>query len=168
MNLLNRILIILFCFFICLKAEANVFEHPKQLNYIFQKLPDLENVNCKFYQEKISNGVSLKSSGNFHFDKNKGVTFYTTYPIKTTTTYNSNSSKKINDIISAIINKNYKKLEKDFAFYYEEGWNLGLKPKENSPAFNYIKQIEIGGNQKMITNIEIVTVDSITTKIRFQ
>ncbi len=154
-------------------AFGNVFEHAQTLEYISERLPELESVNCKFRQEKTvpASGIILKSSGDFVYEKNKGVTFYTTYPIKSTASYTSKEYKQINSIINAISNKSYSKIEKDFAFYYTGGpdnWALGLMPKQSSPSYNYLKSIEIEGNKKIISKIVILPVDSAKTEIWFQ
>lgn len=165
---MNKFLGILVLLIIGQAVLANVFEHEKSLEYISQKIPPLNGVNCKFYQEKYTAGTVLKSSGDFSFDKNKGITFYTTFPIKSTVTYNSKESRKVNEIITAISNKSYSRLEKEFQFFYTDGWTLGLLPKKGTQAYDYLKSIEIKGNQNMIVEITILTTNSTKTKIRFQ
>ena len=136
-------------------------------------MPSLNNINCKFRQEKVikSSNLILKSSGDFSFEKDKGVIFYTTYPIKSTSSYTSKEYKQINSIISAISNKSYSRLEREFKFFYEKNdanWTLGLIPKENTQVYNYLKSIEIVGNQKMITKMIILPVDLSKTTIWFE
>lgn len=150
---------------------ANVFDHPKNLKDI--SVPQLNNINCKFRQEKVvkTSNIILKSSGDFSFQKNKGVIFYTTYPIKSTSTYTTKEYRQISSIISAISNKSYERLERDFKFYFEQSsssWTLGLMPKKDAQVYNYLKSIEICGNQKMITKIVILPVDLNKTTIWFE
>ena len=167
---MNRFYGIILGLLISLSAYGNVFEHPEKLENIAGNIPQYNNVSCKFFQEKFlpNSNVILKSSGDFKYEKDKGVTFYTTYPIKSTTSYTSREYRHINNVISAITNKSYSKLEKDFQFYYESGWKLGLIPKNTSQIYNYLKSIEIEGNKDMITKIVILTVDSGKTSIRFE
>lgn len=161
----------MFSFCIISLAQANVFEHPQSLKNI--TIPSLNNINCKFRQEKVikSSNLILKTSGDFSFEKDKGVIFYTTYPIKSTSSYTSKEYKQINSIISAILNKSYSRLEREFKFFYEKNdanWTLGLIPKENTQVYNYLKSIEIVGNQKMITKMIILPVDLSKTTIWFE
>ena len=167
---MKKIILLLFSFCIISSAYANVFEHPQSLKNI--TIPSLNNINCKFRQEKVikSSNLILKSSGDFSFEKDKGVIFYTTYPIKSTSSYTSKEYKQINSIISAISNKSYSRLERDFKFFYEKNntnWTLGLMPQPNTQAYNYLKSIEIVGNQKMITKMTILPVDLNKTTIWF-
>ena len=116
-------------------------------------------------------GMVLKSSGDFVFEKNKGVVFNTTYPIQSTTSYTSRDYRQINNVITAISNKSYSKLEKDFRFFYEgneKNWDLALLPKVDSKAYNYLKSIEIIGNSSKISKIIILTCDKTQTTIWFQ
>src|SRR5574344_1457320 len=152
-------------------AIANVFNYPQKLSYIAPQIPKMGSVFCKFSQEKYlpNSHIVLKSSGNFKFIKNKGVTFYTTYPIKSTTSYTNREYKQINNIIRAISSKSYSKLEKDFKFYFQKksnNWDLGLIPKQNSNISQYLKSIEIEGNND-ISKIEIITKDLTKTTIKF-
>ena len=155
---------------ITLQVQANVFDYPEKLEDIAPKIPEYNSVSCKFIQEKFlpKSDIMLKSSGDFKYEKDKGVTFYTIYPIKSTTSYTSREYKHINNVISAISNKSYSKLEKDFQFFYEDGWKLGLMPKKNSQVHRYVKSIEVEGNLDMITKIVIQTVDSGKTSIQFK
>lgn len=168
---MKKIILLLFSFCIISSAYANVFEHPQSLKNI--TMPSLNDINCKFKQEKVikSSNIILKSSGDFSFEKNKGVVFYTTYPVKSVSSYTSKEYKQINSIISAISNKSYSRLERDFKFFYEKNdanWTLGLIPKENTQVYNYLKSIEIVGNQKMITKMIILPVDLNKTTIWFE
>ena len=168
---MNRFLTIL-CLLIMPAVCASVFEHPQNLATIAKLLPELSSINCKFRQEKTisSSHLILKSSGDFKFEKNKGVIFYTTYPIKSTSSYTSREYKQINSIISAITNKSYSRLERDFDFYYEgnsQNWTIGLLPKKNSQVYDYLKSIELAGNSKIITKIIILPVDLNKTTIWF-
>lgn len=168
---MKKIILLLFSFCIISSAQANVFEHPQLLKNI--TMPSLNDINCKFKQEKVikSSNLILKSSGDFSFEKNKGVVFYTTYPVKCVSSYTSKEYKQINSIISAISNKSYSRLERDFKFFYEKNdanWTLGLIPKENTQVYNYLKSIEIVGNQKMITKMIILPVDLSKTTIWFE
>ena len=151
---------------------ANVFEHEQNLAFISDKLPALESITCKFRQEKVlpPSGAILKSSGDFVYEKNKGVTFYTTYPIKTVSSYTSKEYRQISSIINAISNKSYSKIEKEFRFFYtgeKENWHFGLLPKPDSAAYNYLKSVEIEGNSKKILKITILPVDLTKTTIWF-
>ncbi len=162
---------ILTIFSLSISVNAAVFDHEMKLEEISKKLPAIESTKCKFYQEKIVSGMMLKSSGDFEFEKDKGVTFYTTYPIKSTTSYNSKDYRQINNVITAISNKSYSKLEKDFRFFFEgdvKNWDLALLPKTDSKAYNYLKSIEIKGAGSKVEQIIILTCDKTETKIRFQ
>lgn len=165
----NKILITIACFVLTFPAYGNVFEHPQSLETIAGQIPVLNSTECKFRQEKTipASNVVLKSSGDFKYEKDKGVTFYTTYPIKSTVSYTSKEYKQINNVINAISNKAYAKLEKDFQFYYINQ-TLGLIPKKESPAFNYLKSIEIEFSQTAITKMIILAADSTKTVIWFQ
>ena len=117
------------------------------------------SIKCKFRQEKHLQNIAkpLISSGNFEFVENKGVYFYTLHPIQSTASYTNKNYKQINDIVNAISAKKYSRLEKEFNFYYEESsdeWTLGLKPKKNSNAYNYISSITIEGSD-YISKIDI-------------
>lgn len=150
---------------------AGVFEHPAKLEEISKKLPALESVKCKFTQEKYipQSGLTLKSSGDFEFEKDKGVTFYTTYPIKSTASYTSKEYRQINSVITAVSSGAYSKLEKDFKFYFVKNnalWTLGLVPQKDSKTANYLKSIKIEGKTD-ISEIIIITKDLTKTTIRF-
>lgn len=141
------------------------------LAQIINELPELKSTECKFRQEKFlpSSNITLKSSGDFRFEKDKGVTFYTTYPIKSTASYTSKEYRHINNVITAISNKSYLRLEKDFTFFFEKSgsvWDLKLVPKNDSAVSSYLKSIEIQG-QDEIKKIVILASDSTRTAIYF-
>ena len=141
-------IIFLICLLLIQPAYANVFEHEAQLDKIVKELPELNSIKCKFRQEKQISNILLKSSGDFTFDKGKGVIFYTTFPVKSTTSYTSREYRQINSVIAAISNKSYSRLQKDFKFYFHreaQRWELGLIPKSGTPAYDYLKSIEING-----------------------
>ena len=169
---MNRFLTIL-CLLVMPAVCASVFEHPQNLSAFAKQLPELSSINCKFRQEKTisSSHLILKSSGDFKFEKDKGVIFYTTYPIKSTNSYSSSEYRQINSIISAISNKSYSRLERDFNFFYESepaAWQLGLMPKKGTQVYNYLKSIEISVNREMITKIVILPVDLSKTTLWFR
>ena len=171
---MNKFLGMLFVLaFGILSASAGVFEHGQKLENIINKIPSFGNTECRFYQEKFmeSSQITLKSSGDFKYEKDKGVTFYTTEPIKSTVSYTSREYRQINNIINAISNKSYSKIEKDFKFYFTQNaqeWALGMTPKKESPSYNYLKSIEIEGNQNMITKMIIISADGVRTTIWFK
>lgn len=169
--MIRQFLIITIIFFMNLPAFADIFEHPQKLSYIVQNIPEFSSIKCKFEQEKIlpETNVTLKSSGDFEFIKDRGVIFKTTFPIQSETNYSTDGYKQINDIINAISNKNYEKLEAVFDFYFvKQGtkWSLGLTPKKMKQPSKYIKSIEIDG-EKNISMMKITTQNSVITKIRF-
>ena len=143
-------LLLLCSFFICNFSFGNIFENPEKLSNISKNIPELDSIKCKFKQEKRLQNIQkpLVSGGDFEFKKNEGVYFYTTYPVKSTQNYTNKNYKQINDIINGISSKKYSKLEEEFDFYFEgdsSKWKLGLKPKKNSQAVNYISTITISG-----------------------
>ena len=149
--IVSSLLICNFCF-------GDVFNNPSPLNDISKQIPELNSIKCKFKQEKHLQNIQkpLISGGDFEFKKNEGVYFYTTYPVKSTQNYTNKNYKQINDIINGISSKRYSKLEKEFDFYFEgngKNWTLGLKPKKDSSAQNYISSIIISGGDyiKQIT-----------------
>ena len=167
---MNKFFVFLFLLIFMPLANAAVFDHEMKLEEISKKLPELASTKCKFKQEKIMSGMVLKSSGDFTFEKNKGVTFYTNYPIQSTTSYTSRDYRQINNVITAISSKSYAKLEKDFRFFYEgneKTWTLALLPKTGSKAFDYLKSIEISGDGAKITKIIILACDKTQTTIWF-
>lgn len=164
-------LIFFLSFFICSAVFASVYEHPAKLESVVKQIPKMGSISCKFKQEKYLQNISkpITSGGDFKFVENKGVYFYTTYPIKSTVDYTNKNYKQINDIVSAISSKKYSKLEKDFSFFYTQnsnGWTLGMKPKEKSDAHSYISAITIEGTD-YIHNIEITQTNGNKTKLWF-
>ena len=166
----KKIVLILLLSFFYIPVSAELYDKEEALNKISENIPALNNINCKFRQEKQTSNIVLKSSGDFVFDKNKGVIFYTTYPIKSTTSYTTREYRQINSIIIAISNKSYSKLEKDFKFYFQKQdgvWTLALMPKPASQVYNYLKTIEISGGNDKINKIMILTCDKMKTTIWF-
>ena len=132
-------------------ANANLFDKPAKIEDFIMLLPEMKSVSCKFEQTKYLNNVEkpIISSGNFKFIEKEGVFFETLKPIKSTMSYTNKDYKQINDIVLAISQKKYSKLNKDFNYFFdkkERSWELGLKPKTESPASNYIISISINGN----------------------
>lgn len=130
---------------------ADVYSSPANLSDISRQIPKMDSIKCKFRQEKYLQNISkpLVSTGDFEFVENKGVYFYTQYPVKSTIDYTNKNYKQINDIIKAISTKKYSKLEKEFNFYFSKSlntWSLGMKPKKNSNTYNYISSITIEGS----------------------
>ncbi len=167
---MKKFILVIFILVFSCPTFAGVFEHPQTLANIAGQLPELSSIKCNFRQEKVISNSKIKSSGTFEFVKNRGVTFYTTYPITFTKSYNSGEYKQINDIINAISNKSYSKIERAFNFYFEKTndvWQLGLKPKSGHPSAKYLKSIEIHG-KSYINQMIITTVDSTKTTIWFE
>lgn len=139
-------------------ANANLFESPAKIEDFINLLPEMKTISCKFEQTKYLTNIDkpVVSSGTFKFIEKEGVFFETLHPIKTTVSYTNKDYKQINDIILAISQKKYSKLNKDFYYFFnknETSWKLGLKPKPESPASNYIISISIEGKnniEKMI------------------
>lgn len=148
---------------------ANVFDNKVYLESIINQLPEVKSIKCKFSQEKILPNIEkpLISSGDFEFIENKGVYFYTYYPVKSTIDYTNKNYKQINDIINALSSKKYKRIEKEFDFYFEKKDKkkiLGLKPKNEAAQF--IDFILIEGDNS-IQKIKIQMVNGATTNILF-
>lgn len=143
----------------------------QSVSEIAKQIPDFDSISCKFRQEKEFSGMVVKSSGDFVYEKNKGVTFYTTYPIKSTASYTTKEYRHINNVINAISNKNYSKLEKDFGFDFVKNsdiWTLKLAPKQSSQAYGYLKTLEISGGKTKINKMIILMCDGTKTSIWFQ
>ncbi len=143
-------LIICFLFFI-LSCSASVYDHKTNAKVLMKELPVLNNIECTFKQEKILKNIEkpLISGGNFKFDKSRGVFFETTYPIRTITSYTNKDYEQINDIILAISNRQYSKLDNAFDLYYQkntEDWTLGLVPKGTTILDKYVGSITIDGS----------------------
>ena len=152
---------------ITLSSQATVYENKISATELSKILPTLDNINCKFKQEKVLKNIEkpLLSEGNFSFIKQQGIFFETTYPIKSTTSYTNKDCEQINDIIMAISNKKFSKLDNKFDLYYKEKnglWTLGLKPKPNTGADKYIDSITIEGIE-LITKIIILMKDGSKT-----
>ena len=164
----SKIVLLILSFFIFLSSvDASVFDNKIDAKSLSEKLPKLDSISCKFKQERKLKNIDkvLVSGGDFKFDKNDGIFFETTYPIKSTTSYSNKDNQQINDIILAISNKKYSKLDKMFDFYYEKKdliWALGLKPKEKTPSDKYISSIIIEGTD-YINKIEILMKDGSAT-----
>ena len=169
----KNILFIFLCFVILFSQKAaadSVLNHKISAKLAAEKLPEFSDTACRFTQEKsVKNSsageVVLKSGGNFKFEKAKGVTFETTYPLKSTTSYTTEQNRHVSSIVKALANKNYTYLEKNFDIYYLAGsnksWELALKPKNDSKASAALKLISIKG-KKIIDNMVIDTTNSKT------
>lgn len=152
-------------FFILALLAAPVF--AQHLSEIASQIPQFESIKCKFKQEKQVSGMVFKSSGDFVFEKDKGVTFYTTYPVKSTASYTTKEYRHINNVINAVSNKNYSKLEKDFEFGFDNQL-LKLMPKPASQTYNHLKSLEITVGETKIDKIVILLCDGTKTSIWFQ
>ena len=164
-------LIIIFLL-LCHPVFADVFDYPSSLENIFNQTPKITSIKCKFKQEKYIPNITkpIVSEGDFKFIENEGVTFYTTYPVKSVTDYSNKNYKQINNVINAISSKKYSKLEKEFSFFYtnkSNNWIIGLKPKKNSNAFDYISSITIYGTD-YINRVDIKQINGNKTKIWFE
>lgn len=151
---------IIFLILFCNLTFANVYNSPQKLEYILEKTPKLNNIKCKFKQEKYVKNISkpIISRGDFEYIENKGVYFYTKYPIQENISYTNKDYKQINDVINAISSKKYSRLEKEFNFYFEKDKNIkiiGMKPKKNSKSYNYISSITI----KLSDYIETINIE---------
>lgn len=156
-------------FFAQISYAEGTFDSPTTAREVAEKLPQLNSVTCKFTQEKTIRNKTLKSGGNFKFIKDKGVIFETLYPVKSTSTYTSDSNKQISGIITGIANKDYSYINKNFNLFYissAANWTFALKPKEKSPAFGQLESITINGT-KSINKMIIETTNGVTTEINF-
>lgn len=152
-------------------VSADVYDKPESAENIAKQIPYMESIKCKFRQEKQIKNLQkpLVSSGDFEFVKNKGVFFYTKFPVESATNYTNENCKQINDVINAISSKKYSKLEREFNFYFEkngDNWTLGLKPKDTSNASKIISHIAIEGNIQ-ISKIEILQTNGNKTVLWF-
>lgn len=147
----------------------SVFNHNVSAKYVAENLPVFSDSSCKFSQEKSmknnSTGeIKLKSGGNFKFEKDKGVTFETLYPVKSVSSYTSAQNKQVSSIIKAIANKNYTYLERNFDIYFQKNntkdWELALKPKKDNKASAQLKSITIKGQRV----IEYMVIDTLNSK----
>ncbi len=161
----NKILSLLF--FIFLLPAAFSQEQKISSEELMKELPKIENIECKFKQEKLIKNIQkpLLSNGNFKFIKGEGVYFETLYPVKSTVSYTNKDYKQINDIILAISNKKYSKLDREFDFYFSKDgnlWTLTLKPKTESRSEKYLDSLTIEGEEN-INKIVILTKDGSKT-----
>lgn len=147
----------------------SVFNHKVSAKYVAENLPAFSDSSCKFTQEKSmrnnSTGeIKLKSGGNFKFEKDKGVTFETLYPVKSVSSYTSAQNKQVSSIIKAIANKNYTYLERNFDIYFQKNntkdWELALKPKKDNKASAQLKSITIKAQRV----IEYMVIDTLNSK----
>ena len=164
-------LIIAIFFIFCNPVFSNVYDNPTDLENISEYLPKMKSIRCKFKQEKYFKNIQkpIVSNGDFEFIENKGVYFHTTYPVETYVDYTNKNYKQINDIIKAISAKKYSRLEKEFNFYYlqkNDNWILGMKPKKESSASNYILNITVSGID-YISKIEISQTNGNKTLLWF-
>ena len=170
--------VFIFCFFI-LKTDAtaaDVFNHPATAETAAAQMPEFESTKCKFKQNKYmtASKINLVSGGNFQFVKDEGVSFETTYPIHSETSYTTSNNKNINAIVKSIINKNFSYIEKNFEIYYMKldtaNWIFALKPKANSPLNKDMKHLIVTGqtkNQKGIITKIVISTENNTTTISF-
>lgn len=169
---MKRISIIIFSLlFFSHSVLADVYNSPSCLENISKQIPKMGSIKCKFRQEKYLKNIEkpLVSTGDFEFAENKGVYFYTKYPVQSTVDYTNKSYKQINDVINAVSTKKYSRLEKEFDFFFEgnsDKWSLGMKPKKSSNAYNYISSIKIDGTN-YINKISIVQTNGNKTVLWF-
>ncbi len=150
---------------------ADLFSSRQSLENISKNIPEINSIKCKFKQEKYLNNIPkpLISSGEFEFIKEKGVIFRTKLPFESVTDYTDKSYKQVNDVIKAISSKKFYRIEREFNFYYENNagnWSLGMKPKSDSTASNYINSIIIEGTD-YINKITINQINGNKTYIWF-
>lgn len=148
---MKKIISVIFLLFLTGPVFADVYDSPANLESISKYIPKMGSIKCKFKQEKYLKNIEkpLVSSGDFEFAEKNGVYFYTKYPVQSTVDYTNKNYKQINDIVNAVSTKKYSKLEKEFSFYYEgnsKKWSLGMKPKKDSNAYNYLSAITIEGS----------------------
>ncbi|MBO6087860.1 outer membrane lipoprotein carrier protein LolA [bacterium] len=168
---MKKISIIIFLFFIAFPAFADVYNSPSSLENISKQIPKMGSIKCNFRQEKYLKNIEkpLVSSGDFEFAEKNGVYFYTKYPVQSKVDYTNKNYKQINDVVNAVSSKKYSRLEKEFNFYYEgnsDKWTLGMKPKENSNAYNYVSSITIDGTD-YINKISILQTNGNKTVLWF-
>lgn len=172
---LKKFLQCLFCFFVFsfyISACADVWDSPEPLENIASKLPEITDIKCRFAQEKTIPNIdkTFVSSGDFQFIKNEGVYFYVKQPIVQEINYTNRNYKQINEVIKAVSSKKFKKLEKEFDFFFEKNtaersWTLGLKPKEKTAEF--LSSITLEGSD-FIQRIKIEMINGALTDIRFE
>ena len=147
------------------------FACAQNLDEISKKIPKMGSIKCKFKQEKYLKNIEkpFLSNGDFEYIEGKGVYFYTKYPVELKTDYTNEKYKQINDIVSAVSNKKYSKLERDFEFEFSKNadiWSLKLQPKEKSDARNFISSIALEGSD-YIQKINILQTNGNKTLIWF-
>ena len=162
----NKI-VFLFAFLFFSFLPLNAYSEKIFSEQLADKLPKIENRECKFRQEKVLKNLQkpLVSNGNFKLVKGEGVYYETLYPVKSTVSYTNRDYKQINDIILAVSNKKYSKLDREFDLFYignKNMWTLKLEPKEVSRAYKYLDFILLKGSDK-IDQIVIVTKDESKT-----
>ena len=167
----NKLFLTFLVLFFSLTARADVFDYPSKISSFIYEIPEVTNITCDFKQQKDIKDVKkpLVSGGTFTFDKEKGITFATLYPVKSTVSYNNKDYKQINDVIKAISDKKYSKIESEFDFYFQkekDKWKLGLKPKTSSKSKELLSSIEIYGSAQ-IDKIIIRTQNGNKTTIWF-
>ncbi|MBS4759373.1 MAG: hypothetical protein KHX03_01590 [Clostridium sp.] len=148
-----------------------IFKHPETAASIASKMPEFNNAECKFEQNKYmkTSNVNLDSGGNFKFIKEQGVIFETTRPIHSTSQYTTSQNKNINAVIKAIAAKNYTYLDKNFNLYYQKhnqnGWLLALAPKQNGQLRGEIGYILVYGSSSNLNGkISKMIIDTKNTK----
>ena len=174
-NILCIVFLLLVTGLVTLRADADsIFNHKITAKEAAKNLPEFSDISCKFAQEKsvknsTTSTVTLKSGGNFKFDVKSGVIFDTLYPVKSTTAYTTEQSKRVSDIIVAISRKDYSYINKNFDVFYVKNpnsWQVALKPKKSSKISNVMNSIVIDGST-YINRLEINTLKSGSTKINF-
>ena len=160
----NKILMIFIMFLLPVSFGSGQKISSEEL---MKELPKIDSIECKFKQEKNIKNLQrpLLSEGNFRFVKGEGVYFETLYPIKSTVSYTNKEYKQINDIILAISNKKYSKIDREFDFFLSKNgnvWELELKPKTGSRSEKYLETLNIEG-EKYINKIIITAKDGSRT-----
>lgn len=169
---MRKIICIIFMLFMSsCSSSADVYEHKQSLENISKQLPQLESLKCNFRQEKYLKNIQIPivSGGLFEFVKGQGVYFTTTYPIKSKTDYTNKNYKQINDIINAISDKRYSRIEKEFDFFFEknpQNMVLGICPKHESQSADYISSITLN-IKDYIQKIEIKQTNGNKTVLWF-
>ena len=158
----NKIFLLLFLFILPVAFGGEV-ERKITAKELASELPEINSVECKFKQEKQLKNLQkpIVSSGNFKFIKDEGVCFETLSPVKSTVSYTNKEYKQINDIILAVSNKKYSKIDREFDFFYSSDnghWKLRLEPKQGAKTEKYIEFILVEGS-KQIEKTVIATKD---------
>ena len=167
---MKKFLLIFGLLFSC--VFANLYSESVQTSDFIEKIPKINDINCSFKQEKYLQGAiaPITSEGNFQFIKGEGVYFETLKPFHQIISYSDKNYRQINDLITAISNKNYDSLENLFNFFFEQNdlnWTLALEPKENTSSYDVIENIEISGNEN-IEKLQISLKNGNRTVIWFQ